>query len=276
MADDTTGERDLAPAVTRAIRVLQLLSDSWGEPQSLSDIARDLDAAKSSTSNVCVALETAGMIRRADTGFVLGPRTVEFGAAYLRTVDPVREFYRFCESSRFLLHEVVQVAMLEGTDVIYLARHEGQAPLRLSANIGDRFPAAPTALGNAMLAQLPPEEVAERFSDEDAFPRRTRSSTTSLDQLQRKLSQARDRGYAVDDGEVHPGIYGIAVHIPPRTSSAAPLAVGASLMSEGLTDARRAGVVAELRELATLMTNPLRADGADRAPTADHTDQELP
>lgn len=270
MTDSTApAERDLAPAVTRSIKVLQLLADSWGEPRPLSDIARTLEAAKSSTSNICIALEAAGMIRRADTGFVLGPRTLEFGAAYLRTVDPVREFYRFCESSRFLVHEVVQVAMLEGTDVIYLARHEGNAPLRLSANIGDRFPAAPTALGNAMLAQLLAEEIAERFATEEAFPRRTSRTTRTLGQLQRKLEQARDRGYAIDDGEVHPGIYGVAVPVPPRSNSAAPLAVGASLLSEELTDARREGVVAELRELATLMTNPLRA-----AATTNPEDQE--
>lgn len=267
-------DRDLAPAVSRSIKVLQYLADSWGEPQPLSELARAIGAAKSSTSNLCKVLERSGMIRRTSQGYTLGARTVEFGAAYLRTVEPVREFYRYCDDSQYLIDEVVQVAMLEGTDVIYLARHEGRAPLRLSANIGDRFPAAPTAIGNALLAQLPVAEVEARFSTPGAFPQRTRNSTASLTELLEKLELVRERGYAVDDNEVHPGIYGLAVYIPPRSSISSPLAIGASLMSEGMTEHSRDHVLNELRELAALMTNPLRPDPA--SPHSHPSTQEQP
>lgn len=257
---DTARERDLAPAVTRAVRLLQLLADRVGEPQALADLARELDVAKSSVSNICGVLESAGMIRRAGVGYELDARTVEFGAAYLRGVDPIREFYRFCEGSQFLVNEVVQIAMLDGTDVIYLARHEGQAPLRLSANTGDRFPAAPTAVGQALLAHLPRSDVERRFAHPDAFPRRTPQSTPDLATLQTKLDAVRERGYAVDDNEMHPGIYGIAMWVPPRTVNATPLAVGASLFTAAMTTTTRAGVVSELRALATVMSYPYRAE----------------
>lgn len=101
----------------------------------------------------------------------MGRRTVELGGAYPAGHDQLRDFYIVCSELPHLRHELVKVAVLDGTDVLYLARREGRAPLRLSASIGDRFLAAPTAVGNALLAELSAEVVAGRFASEAAFPR---------------------------------------------------------------------------------------------------------
>ncbi|QTX05867.1 IclR family transcriptional regulator [Agromyces archimandritae] len=225
--------RDQVPALARAIRIVDLLADARGVAVPMSDIARAIGAAKSSTSYLCAALEDARIIRRVETGYTLGPRTAEFGGAYIDGFNEVREFYRFCSTAPLLSQEVAQIAMLDGTDVVYLARHEGTAPLRLTANIGDRLPAAPTAVGNALLAALPPEEIAVRFGTPGALPRRTEQSVASVVELLRKLAEVRERGYAVDENEVHPGISGIAVRIPPRTTAAPALAIGCSFITEG-------------------------------------------
>lgn len=254
-------DRDPAPAVTRSIRILGLLAEAHGQALPLTAIARAIGAAKSSTSNLCTVLEDARLIQRVDAGYVLGYRTVELGGSYLRSFDQVREFYRFIATSRFLANEVVQIAMLDGTDVLYLARHEGRAPLRVSAGIGDRFPAAPTAVGNALLAALPPAEVAALFADGEHFPRRTERSTASLAELQSKLEGVRERGYAMDLGEVHQGVVGIARRIPPRASGGRALAIGASLMEADLTDAVREGIIAELADAAVLLGNPMVPSG---------------
>lgn len=257
MSDLDSSDRDPAPAVTRSLRILTLLAEADGVPMPLSDIARAIGAAKSSTSNLCAVLEDGRLIQRSGAGYTLGRRTVELGGAYVRQFDQVREFYRYCAESQYLSHELVQIAMLDGSEVLYLARHEGRAPLRLSANIGDRFPAAPTAVGNALLAHLDPDEVARRFADTGAFPHRTEKSTATLAQLQAKLERVRARGYAIDDGEVHPGVYGIALWIPPRASGSQPLAIGASLMATMVDDELEAGIVAELRGAVELLSNPL-------------------
>lgn len=257
MSDDIQADRDPAPAVTRSIRILGLLADAHGQALALSDIARAIGAAKSSTSNLCTVLEDHGLIQRRDGGYTLGRRTVELGGAYIASFDQVREFYRLCAESPILSHELVQIAVLDGTEVLYLARHEGRAPLRLSASIGDRFPAASTAVGNALLSLLDPAEVAERFDREGVFPQRTEMSTANIEQLQAKLVTARERGYAVDDGEVHPGVYGIAMVIPPRGSGESPLAIGVSLVEHPVSETFRTQVIAELRQLNGQLANPL-------------------
>lgn len=143
-------------------------------------------------------------------------------------------------------------------NVVYLARHEGRSPLRLTANLGDRFPAAPTAVGNALLAALPDDEVERRFSDPRAFPRRTAESVRNLPDLLDKLRLVRERGYAVDESEVHPGISGLAVRMPPRSSSSPALAIGCTFLTAATSDVQREAIIAELRELEGLLENPMQ------------------
>ncbi|MEV5463726.1 helix-turn-helix domain-containing protein, partial [Streptomyces cellulosae] len=128
--------------------------------QSVSELARALGLPKSSTGNLCASLEAAGMITRNGTGFSLGRKLVELGGRYLSTVDQLRDFYELCRRSAHISRETARVAVLDGLDVLYLARYDGTQPLRLTANIGDRFPANSTATGKAILSTLDPA-VAE-------------------------------------------------------------------------------------------------------------------
>jgi DNA-binding IclR family transcriptional regulator len=250
-------DRGTAPAVTRAVAILGLLADAHGEPMGLSEIARALGIAKSSTSNLCVALEEGGMVQRSDLGYTLGRRNVELGGAFLRSFDQVREFYKICSESPVLSHELLQIAVLDRVDVLYLARHEGRAPLRLSATIGDRFPAALTAIGNALLAQLDPAEVAERYRDVTDWPELTEKSVRTLAGLQAKLEASRGRGYSLDEGEVFPSVIGVAMIIPPRSSGDVPMAMGASMFRSADSPKHRDRVIFALREAVELLGNPM-------------------
>lgn len=178
---------DKAPAVSRAVRILDILGEAAGAV-TLSELARALGAAKSSTLNVCGALEEGGLIRRTEAGYQLGRRIVELGGDYLRSFDPVLEFYRACAESEVLSNERCQLAVLDGTNVLYLATHVGRAPFRFSAGIGSKYPASITAVGVALLSHLPDSEIATRFADEATRPSFTDRSVTDLDALRRKLA----------------------------------------------------------------------------------------
>src|SRR4051794_11824883 len=137
----------LVPAVTRAVAILDALADAEGVPLSVSELARGLGLPKSSTANLCASLEESGLVTRTGTGFTLGRKLVELGGRYLSTVDQIREFYELCRRAPLLSRETARVAVLDHLDVLYLARYDGTQPLRLTANIGDRFPASCTATG---------------------------------------------------------------------------------------------------------------------------------
>lgn len=256
MVDDVGSRRDLAPALSRGIKILDLLAARRGEPVGLGEIAHAIGAARSSTSNLCTVLRECGLIERHPDGYRLGRRTAELGGAYLSSFDQVREFYRLCLAAHALREQLVKVATLDGTDALYLARHEGRAPLRLSASIGDRFPAASTSVGNVLLSQLADDEVARRFSDAAAFPAWTESSTRDLAELTAKLSRVRERGYATEEGAVLPGVDSIAVALPAARLREARLALGVSFMAATTSEARRDALLEELLWLRDALTDP--------------------
>ncbi|OYN93050.1 IclR family transcriptional regulator [Enemella evansiae] len=249
-----------APAVTRAAAILGSLADEG--PLTLTEIARVHGLAKSSTLNLCVALEEAGLVRRTPEGaWTLGRRTVELGGAYVRGFDVVREFYDFTASHPVLSHELLQLVLRHQRDVVYLARHEGRAPLPLSASIGDRFPASVTAVGTALLARLDDTEIRRLYAEPHSLAIWTERSPTSVEALLEKLHATRERGYAVDDRETHPQVYGVAMVVPARRAGDEPFSVGCSLMLPTLTEEQLISAREGLAELRDHLAAPLEMRG---------------
>ena len=198
MDEDAKEGRDPAPAVTRSIRLLGLLADARG-PRTLTELAGSLGLAKSSTANLCLALEAAGMIDRTAQGYRLGLRTAELGGAFAAQFNQVREFYTVCDSSEVLHAELVQVAMLDGSDALYLARHEGSSSLRIGTPLGSRLPAPLSATGRALLSRMADDEVIALLGADAVFPALTERSTTTMAGLLEVLA-ADLRLEALEDG----------------------------------------------------------------------------
>lgn len=256
-ADDRTS-RDPAPAVTRSIRLLELLADA-GRPMNLTELAGALGLAKSSTANLCLALEAARMVERGARGYRLGLRTAELGGAFAAQFNQVREFYGVCDASPVLGAELVQVAILDGSDALYIARHEGSRSLRIGTPLGSRLPAALTATGRAMLSTLTDDEVTALLGADAVFPAVTENSTRDLPGLLQRLAEARARGWALDAEESFAGIVGVAVPLEGWAPGDPQLAIGVGIPSADATEARIATVAAALQEAARELTNPFSA-----------------
>ncbi|WP_029150598.1 IclR family transcriptional regulator [Microbacterium indicum] len=252
----TDTPRDPAPAVSRALKILTALEQSEGVPLTLSELARVVGIAKSSAANLCTSLEDGGMIERDARGYRLGRRTAELGGAFAMQFNQVREFFAICAASEDLHREVVQIAMLDGSDMLYLARHEGTGAHRLGTPLGSRLPVTQSGTGRALLSALGGEELDEVLAGA-TFDRITPHSVRSRRDLLPLLAEARERGYTVDRGSSFDGITGVAVPLPAWSPSDPRLAMGAALPSDGATDERIARVGAALIEAAHLLTNPL-------------------
>jgi DNA-binding IclR family transcriptional regulator len=250
-------DRELVPALSKGIRILDTLAEAE-EPMTLTRLSTAIGAAKSTTSNLCSVLEQQRLIHRRRDGYALGRRALELGGSYLQSFDQLREFYEVTSELPHLRRQLVKVAMLDGTDVLYLARHEGRAPLRLSASIGDRFPAASTAVGNILLARLPADDLEQLFADMDSFPRLTAHSTKDLDELRQRVDLARSQGYAEERGAILDDVHGLAVALPAARAGDPDLAIGASFVASRTDEATRAEILAETQELRDRLSNPLR------------------
>jgi DNA-binding IclR family transcriptional regulator len=263
------GAGSLAPAVTRAAAILDALAEQPLTAVPLSDLARRLDIPKSSVANICLALVEAGLVRRVGSGFQLGRRLAELGGAYLTAVDQVQEFYELADQLPVASEETTQMALLDGLDVTYLARHDGRQPIRLASEIGRRLPASCTALGKAALASLDPADLAGRLRGVESLPVMTPKSHRRVADLLDDLDNVRRCGYAVDDEETAEGIVCLGVAIPQRRPGDETYALSVTMLKVRADDARREAVVADLQRLARLLSHPLipRRDGSEPAPS---------
>jgi len=260
-----TGERanrDPAPAVTRAVGILGLLAEADGRALSLSELARTLGIAKSSCANLCQALEDGEMIRRTSDGFGLGRRNAELGGAYSLQFNQVREFFGLISSSPTLRGELVQIAMLDGADALYLARHEGRMPYRFGAPLGSRLPAVFSAAGNALLMSLTEDQLTEHIDQNLPLRSGIDGLEVTPKELRQRLTLARERGFAVDEGHSTSGVTGVAVPLAAWSPGDPPLALGTAIPMDQADPLRVAAVGTALREVAARLENPWRARAA--------------
>jgi DNA-binding IclR family transcriptional regulator len=251
----------LAPAVSRAARILEVLAESSGEPVGPSELARRLGLPKSSIANICGALADAGLVRRISTGFALGRRLAELGGAYLASVDQVQEFYEASRSLPAGSEETVQFAVLDGLEVTYLARHDGRQPVTLSSGIGRRLPAFSTATGKAALASLPDDDLARRLSGMTTLPRVTRKAHATVDELMADIAEIRRRGYAIDDEQTMEGVVCYGVMVPSRQPGGeGPCAASITLLKVRATAERVPALIADLQRLAAELSDPIRRE----------------
>lgn len=107
--------------------------------------------------------------------------------------------------------ENVNLALLDGADVIYVDVIEGSQRVKLAAVPGQRLPAFCTASGKAILAFLPEDQV--RHVLDRGMPEHTRATITSLEDFLEDIRQARKRGFATSEQEFEDGINAVAAPI---------------------------------------------------------------
>ncbi|MET3805384.1 DNA-binding IclR family transcriptional regulator [Nakamurella sp. UYEF19] len=245
------------PAVTRAAAILAALAEAKGQPLSVSELARQLGLPKSSTANLCLALESERLVAKGDGGFLLGRRLVELGGAYLSTIDQVQEFYAACRRQPTISGLTARVAVLDGLDVLYLARYDGTQPIRLTANIGDRFPANCTATGKALMAAMDPGALDERLRGRRSLAGLTENSVTDPAKLRTVLAKARQDGYAIDDEETTPGVSCVSIVVPGFRTDSEPFAISVTTLSSQFHEPLRSELLAELRSVGGSLSNPM-------------------
>ena len=257
--EEPVESESLAPAVTRAGAILDLLAENPGQVAGPSELARRLGLPKSSIANICNALADLGLVRRIGTGFALGRKLAELGGAYLASVDLVQEFYEEASLLPTASEETVQLAVLDGLEMTYLARHDGRQPVRLTSQIGRRLPASVTATGKAALASLADEDLEARLALVRELPVLTSRSLATVAALRAELDVVRQRGYAMDDEETVEGVVCFGVMIPGRRPWEGPYAASITLLKARASRERTSLLIDDLHHLADRLSDPLRA-----------------
>lgn len=259
------------PALERALAILERLARS-PRGLTLSQLARYLALPKSSTHCLLKTFERCGYLNREPrTGrFRLGLRFCGLARAALRSVD-IRDlaapFLRRLQERTGL---TVNLAIPEHGEVVIVDKYEPVAAARVGTWLGKSMDLHCTALGKAIAAYLPEEQLNEHIRTRGLL-RHNDNTICSPRKLKQELASIRECGYSFDDEEEEIGVrcVGAAVFGPSQQTAAA-ISVTGSVTEIDATNRQRiaAEVVAAAREISAALAELERERLAESTPAA--------
>lgn len=249
--------RDLAPAVTRAIQLLDVLASSR-QPMKQAELTTLLNIPKSSVHGLCSSLIAGGLIERRDgVVYVIGPKVIDLANARLGQNDLSQEFLRIWSEHPEFSDEAAVISELDGTDVVYLACRNSRQALGVTFRVGMKLPAAFAGTGKAILGALSDKEIDRLYSHKRSLTPLTSRGVKSLTALRNQLAEVRKNGYAIDNGEIRDEMVSISAPILAKSTTLqlVPVAgVAVVFFRSQLTDRRKNQAIAAIVEVAETLS----------------------
>jgi IclR family pca regulon transcriptional regulator len=243
-------------SLERGLIVIRALSAP--EPQALSEVARATGLSRAAARRFLLTLEQLGYVRQSGGRFALTPRVLELGYAFLSSLTLPELAQPHLERLADAVQESSSVSILDGDDIVYVARVPTRRIMSVSIDVGTRFPAFATSMGRVLLAGLPDEEIDARLELAD-LPSLTSRTVTSTERLREEIERVRRDGYAIVDEELEVGLRSVAAPLRDRggeVRAAINLSVHAHRTS--VADIKRS-LLSPLREAAAAIERDLAA-----------------
>ncbi|QIZ38528.1 IclR family transcriptional regulator [Saccharopolyspora sp. ASAGF58] len=211
---DTSG--GYVQSLARGLLVIRAFNESHPE-MTLSEVARATDMSRAAARRFLHTLVHLGYVWTDGRIFALTPRVLELGFAYLSSVSLPEIAQPYLERLVAEVHESASVSVLDGPDIVYVARVPTSRIMTVSINIGTRFPAYATSMGRVILSDLGPAELDDYLSEVDLEPLGPHTITTPAE-LKAELARIREQGWALVDQELEADLRSIAAPIRDRSN----------------------------------------------------------
>ena len=211
----------LNPALMRALDVLEFLARQ--DQPTLREVTERLELPRTTAFELVNTLVARGYVVKSDgepARLSLGVRAFQLGSAFADQLDFVALGSEAADALSERTNETSHVAVLDGTDVVYIARAESRQRVRMVSAVGARLPAHCTAVGKALLAQLGTDELRTRYPPDAPLRRLTDKTITTLPALEKELELIRERGYSIEECESNVDVCCAAAAVHDRTGGA--------------------------------------------------------
>ncbi|MFF5014846.1 IclR family transcriptional regulator C-terminal domain-containing protein [Streptomyces sp. NPDC001165] len=196
-------------ALARGLAVLTALGGARGG-LTLNEAAQAAGLSYQSTRRNLLTLQHLGYAEQRGRHYLPAPRTLGLGYARLSGLGLADIVQPHLAELSTRVHESASVAVLDGTEVRYLARSATQQVTSVSIHPGARLPAYATSMGRVLLADLPRPDQERLLAALPPRPLTSFTRTSPMD-LTQVLSQARQDGYAMVEQELELGLRSMAV-----------------------------------------------------------------
>ncbi|HKR71658.1 MAG TPA: IclR family transcriptional regulator [Streptosporangiaceae bacterium] len=243
-----TRDSDFVQSLDRGLAVIRAFGPDR-ERLSLSEVARATGLTRAAARRFLLTLVKLGYVRSDGREFSLRPKVLELGYAYLSGLALPDVAQPHLEDLSAKLHESSSISVLDGHNIVYVARVATKRIMTVAISVGTRFPAYAASMGRVLLAGLSPEEL-EQYLAEAAFEAFTELTVTDPDQLREIIAGVRSDGYSIIDQELEHGLRAIAAPIRDP-SGAVTAAINVSAHASRLSpDAMRSELLPALLETA--------------------------
>lgn len=232
------GRGDFVQSLERGLSVIRAFDHEHPE-LTLSEVAAQTGVTRAVARRFLLTLEALGYVRSDGRFFSLTAKVLELGYAYLSSLSLPEVAEPHLEDLVGEVNESSSVSVLDGHDVVYVARVPVSRIMTVSISVGTRFPAYATSMGRVLLAGLPEPELTSYLSSVSLQPLTART-VSSVAALRGELTRVRSQGWALVNQELEEGLRALAAPIRNRAGKVvAALNVSAHASRTSLETMRR-------------------------------------
>ncbi|MFC9832643.1 IclR family transcriptional regulator [Rhodococcus sp. NPDC127530] len=202
---------DYVQSLARGLAVIRCFDDR-NQRRTLSDVARATDLTRATARRFLLTLVELGYVATDGSAFWLTPRVLELGYSYLSSLSLPEVAQPHLERLSHKVHESSSVSILDGADIVYVARVPVSRIMTVGITIGTRLPAYATSMGRVLLAGLPDDEL-DAYLEKLDIQRLTERTITARDELKAAILAVRADGICVLDQELEAGLRSMAAPI---------------------------------------------------------------
>src|SRR5262245_43890525 len=203
-----TGRRtDFVQSLDRGLAVIRCFS-SEHPSLTLSEVAERTGLTRAAARRFLLTLQELGYVGSSGRQFSLRPRVLALGYAYLSSFSVSQIAQPHLEDLAEALHESCSVSVLDGDDLVYVARASANRIMTIALTVGTRLPPYPTSMGRVLLAHLPETEL-DAYLHRATLHKLTPHTITDPGELREVLASVRTRGWAAVDQELEAGVRSI-------------------------------------------------------------------
>ena len=208
-------DRDYVQSLSRGLTVLEAFN-AERPAMTLADMSRATGLTRATVRRLLLTLVALGFVCTDGRTFELTPRVLDLGFAYVSSLQLPDIAQPFMEALSDRVHESVSASVLDGSQIVYVARVNTQRIMGISLAIGSRLPAAWTSMGRVLLAGLSDPQLDDFLDGLVVSGGPTPQSINDIDTLRSEILAIRGQGYALIDQELEVGIRSVAAPLRDR------------------------------------------------------------
>jgi IclR family pca regulon transcriptional regulator len=207
----TKADPDYMVSLARGLAVIRAF-DQGAEAISTADVARLAGVSRAAARRCLYTLGRLGYATGANGRYRLAPRVLTLGHAYLGSAAVPRAAQPVLERVADRLHESCSMTVLDGDEIVYVARASTRRIITVGLSVGSRLPIYCTSMGRVLLAFASEAERSGYFSRLRPV-RHTPHTIVDRQGLRAEIQRVRAQGYAFVDQELEIGLRSMAVPV---------------------------------------------------------------